>query len=232
MIIGAYHQAYKNRNATFHAVESFRNFYPDTPYHLCSDNGFDFQDIAETFNCSYKHYDDRIGYDPKWGFGVSGAKKWLKRFHSALLNMECDYIVMMEDDVLIQNYIDLPEGDIFVHNNKGNVIRKEFRDYFSEKYSVTFFDEWYGAGGGSIFKRDTFIKNYDRIMDIFEIEMQKVFDLKMNRGIGWPDHFMTLFYTMCGKRQVPLSSLTEANKNSDWSNPKYSIVHQFKKYYV
>jgi len=43
----AYHQCYKNKKATEFAIQKFRQYNPDAPYYLISDNGEDFSDIAE-----------------------------------------------------------------------------------------------------------------------------------------------------------------------------------------
>jgi hypothetical protein len=232
MNLGAFHQAYSNKKATEFAIKNFRKFHPNNPYFLYSDNGLDFSDIAKKYNCNYEFCEERIGYDKCFGFGIDGSFKWLERFYRACLAVDCEYIIMMEDDILIQNYIKFPENiEVSGHNSFSNKIPKEFLDYLSQKYSVKFLDDWYGSGGGTIFKVVTFIENYDRIIQIFQEELANAISQKTNGNMGWVDNFMTLYYLLCGKKQTPNPFLTEITKNPNWNDKNFSIVHQYKEYY-
>ena len=99
------------------------------------------------------------------------------------------------------------------------------------KYQVIFQNDWYGSGGGSIFKVETFVENYDRIISIFEEELPKAIETEININMGWVDNFMTLYYLLCGKSQTPNPCLTEVTTNPNWDSPQYSIVHQYKEFY-
>lgn len=231
MILGAFHQAYKNKIATENAIKNFRKFYPDSPYFLFSDDGLDFYDIAEKYNCHYVHCDYRIGYDKCFGFGKRGSKEWLKRFYMACSTLKCDYIIMMEDDVLIQNYIPIESKvEFYGLNIPTNKFPVKFIEYLTSKYSAIFHNDWYGSGGGSIFKTETFINNYQRVSKIFEEEYDYIID-NLNVNFGWVDNFMTTFYYMCGKKYTPNPHLTEVTRNSNWKNPYFAIVHQYKQFY-
>lgn len=232
MILGAFHQAYSNKKATENAIKSFRKYHPDSPYFLYSDNGLDFSEIAEKYSCKYKFCDIRIGYDKCFGFGVEGVFLWLERFYNSCVIMNCDYVIMMEDDILIKNKISLPEDcEVYGHSTFGNKFNPKYLEYLSKKYNIIFLDDWYGSGGGSIFKVITFLENYDRIISIFKSELEEAIETKENINMGWVDNFMTLFYLLCGKKQQPNPSLTEVTKNPNWRNSQYSIVHQYKEYY-
>lgn len=232
MILGAFHQAYSNRKATENAIRSFRTYHPDSPYFLYSDNGLDFSDIAEKYNCEYVFCDTRIGYDKCFGFGIEGAFLWMERFYKACKSLNCDYIIMMEDDILIRNEITIPENsEVSGHSTFGNKYDPSYLKYLSEKYQVIFQNDWYGSGGGSIFKVETFVENYDRIISIFEEELPKAIETEININMGWVDNFMTLYYLLCGKSQTPNPCLTEVTTNPNWDSPQYSIVHQYKEFY-
>jgi hypothetical protein len=231
MSIGAFHQAYKNKRATENAIKCFRKFYPENPYFLFSDNGLDFSDIAIKYNCFYEYCDHRIGYDKRFGFGESGSQEWLKRFNRACLTLDTKYVIMMEDDVLIQNELNVEDDVEFTGLYiPGNKFPKEFINYMTIKYSAVFHNDWYGSGGGSIFKCKTFIENYKKISKIFEDEYDYIVN-NLNINFGWVDNFMTTFYYMCGKKYTPNPYLTETTKNPNWQNPYFAIVHQYKHFY-
>lgn len=231
MNLGAFHQAYKNKLATENAIKNFRYFYPKNPYFLFSDNGLDFSDIAKEYNCFYEYCDYRIGYDKCFGFGKVGSQEWLKRFNKACLTLNTDYIIMMEDDVLIQNELVIENNIEFSgFNIPTNKFPKEFIEYMSSKYSAVFHNDWYGTGGGSIFKTSTFIENYERVSTIFKNEYDYIID-NLNVNFGWVDNFMTTFYYMCNKEHTLNPHLTEVTKNPNWQNPYFAIVHQYKEFY-
>jgi hypothetical protein len=232
MILGAFHQAYANKRATENAVRTFRTYCGgNAPYFLFSDNGRDFSDIAEHYKCFYEYCDYRIGYDKCYGFNKRGTLAWLERFNRACHTLNTEYVIMMEDDVLIQNTIHIPENiEFYGFDTPGNKLPPEFIQYFTDKYSATFHNDWYGSGGGSIFRAQTFMDNYERISEIFEKEFDYVVE-NLNVNFGWVDNFMTVFYYMCGKHYTVNSSLTEVTKNPYWDNPYYSIVHQYKHLY-
>jgi hypothetical protein len=231
MNLGAFHQAYNNKKVTEHAIKSFRKFYPNNPYFLFSDNGLDFSDIAKKYNCYYEYCDYRIGYDKSSGFGKEGSQEWMNRFYRACLRLNSDYVIMMEDDVLIQNQIYISEdvefSGLYI---PGNLFPSEFIEYLNTKYSTVFYNNWYGSGGGSIFKSSTFINNYHKISTIFKEEYDYIIE-NLNPHFGWVDIFMTTFYYMCGKQYTPNPHLTEVTTNPNWKNSYFAIVHQYKNFY-
>lgn len=231
MNIGAFHQAYRNKKATENVIKNFRLHYPNNPYFLFSDNGLDFIDIANEYNCFYEFCDYQIGYNKYTGFGKKGSFEWLKRFNKACIKLNTEYVIMLEDDVLIQNDIYIPEKTEFYGLSvPGNKIPQEFIEYFTNKYSSIFYNDWYGSGGGSVFRSKTFIDNYEKIIKIFEEEYDHITS-NLNVNFGWVDFFMTTFYYMCGKEYTINPFLTETTKNSNWKNSYFSIVHHYKELY-
>lgn len=231
MILGAFHQAYKNKKATENVIKNFRIYYPNNPYFLFSDNGLDFSDLAKKYNCFYEFCDYNIGYDKYTGFGKQGSLEWLKRFNKTCLQLNTEYVIMLEDDVLIQNTIYIPEETEFYGLDvPGNKIPENFINHFISKYSAKFYNNWYGSGGGSIFRTKTFIENYEKLIKIFEEEYDYVKN-EFNIDFGWVDLFMTTFYYVCGKKYTVNPFLTEVIKNPNWNNSYFSIVHHYKQFY-
>jgi|DEB0MinimDraft_6_1074348.scaffolds.fasta_scaffold00835_7 hypothetical protein len=240
MVLGVFHQCFRNVDATEHAVKNFRK-YNDGPYTLICDGGNKdhsevFSDIAEKYNCDYHYFEWNLGLKDgsqpggEYGWNKKESLEWLRRFKIACENGKCDHIIMMEDDVYTMNRLDVDSEVEFSGLNVHNQFRPEFVDYLTEKYNAKFNYDWYGTPGGSIFKVDTFLKNYDRIVDIFEKDFDNI---KENYCpvIGWPDALMTVYYYMCGKNYTISSHLTEVHRNSNWNNGEYAMVHGYKEIY-
>jgi len=174
--IGAFFQCYKNPYATYKALESFRQHYPDSPIVLLSDNGYNYEKMAEHFNCKYIHATENI---PVWinyqtdEQYVSMGRKLVERVCECFKQLNCEYILLLEDDVKVQNPIDqrmLQSGaDIFGYNP--NSISREIMRIFHEKYnSIDINKDYYYSGhGGSFYKRDScvdFFSNKDVVEDV------------------------------------------------------------------
>ena len=236
MTVAAFHQCFKNREATEHAVKSFRE-HNDGPYTLISDGGDDFSDIAKKYNCYYYHSKWNLGYrDHNHPSGIYGWTKeetleWLKRFHLSCTIEKSDHIIMMEDDVYVMAQLDLEEDVEFCgFDSPGNHLKPRIVDYLTDKYDAKFQHSWYGTPGGSIFKTETFVENYDKITEIIGAEFDHI-KANLCAGIGYPDVLMTVYYYLCGKPYTVNPFFTETTRNSNWNNGNYAIVHQFKKYY-
>ena len=163
--IGAYFQCYKNPYATYKALESFRIHYPNSPILLLSDNGYNYEKMAKHFNCMYIHSTENIPFitnyinDEQY---VSMGWKIVKRICECFKLLNCDYILLLEDDVKVQNPIDpeiLRQGaDLFGYNP--NTLSKEIISLFQKKYMYldTNKDYHFSGHGGSFYKRDSCIK--------------------------------------------------------------------------
>jgi len=238
MTLSVFHQCYKQRKATTEAIRSFREFYPTENYFLISDGGDDFSDIAAEFKCHYYHDPINLGYrDHTHSSGIYGMTKdevllWLSRFRLACELNSTKYILMMEDDVLIRGKIEMPEDTQFSgFGLPGNKFQPEFINYLKSKYDVKFNVDYYGTGGGSIFNAETFLKNYDKVTQIFRSE----FDFIKNNlcgNLGWVDVWMPVYYFLSGKEYTQNPNLTEIPHNPAWESGNHSIVHQYKKFYV
>ncbi len=112
--LGAFFQCYKNPFATYKCLESFRALYPIAPVLLLSDNGYDYTEMAKHFRCEYIHateslpvwieYTDPVSY-------IERPKRLLKRMLDAFERLECEYILLLEDDTVVHNEIFIPRND-------------------------------------------------------------------------------------------------------------------------
>lgn len=231
--------------ATQTSIESVRAFYPDAPIFLSVDGSYDVRfrnnQIADEllFN---KH---ALGYPP---YEKNQVLEWLKRMYIGVLKIGTDHFMMLEDDVIIVNpiqYDDYVEclGHNITHGNKipDTIMRDLNRlgKYFHKT-------DYYGNGGGSIFKSSTFLENYRSITSYWD-RWWNLYKVHFYPQCGYMDCYMTLFYMLAGKPYTPntrminidphdpeqvkliktasVACITELYKND------YDIVHGVKFYY-
>ena len=172
---GAYFQCHKNPLATYKVLESFRQFYPSNTIVLVSDNGYNYEGMAEKFNCAYLHCNENLVYIHRKmddGSHVQHGMKLMKRIYDALLHVKEDYFMWLEDDVIInQKVIDNFRYDI--NGYCPHSFKKETLCELNKKYPFIEKDwdyRWSGHGG-SIFNKQSFIgmaQCEDNAMDLLE----------------------------------------------------------------
>ena len=242
MNFGCIHVAWKHREATNHAVKQFRKYHPNNPYTLISDRGFDYSELANKYNLNYIH--SYLNCNPNRPHnhpdGIYGASKnellgWLHYFREGckyVAKHNCSHMIMMEDDVLTQSEIVIdPNWECAGHYYpKSNKLNPRLLEWINKKYDVTPNIDWYGAGGGSVFKVNTFLENFHKIYDFVDDDYDKILQ-NMEYQFGWCDLVINVAYFICGKDYSVNNILTESHFTPDYKNSKFSLVHQYKEYY-
>ena len=243
MSVDALHFVCKNTVAAEKAIESFRKFNPNSTYIVICDGGEDHSLICKKYNCEYIHSDRHIGYPQiPYGFYFSELKEYLDRFNAAVSLCKNDHIIIMEDDVhIINNIIVNSEDEMLVTKNcLQNYIHPSIV-YFLSSLARMPIDNFYGMGGGSIFKKQSFEIAYKKIRPIIDLnfeEMQKIYPT-----IGWSDCIISFIMMGIGKRHKVNPQLHEMTSwGQDYTKINYdivpqlydegiSILHHYKKYY-
>lgn len=242
-MVDAIHFVYKNLLASEKAIESFRKFNPNSKYIIICDNGDDYTEISKKYNCDYIHSNKHIGY-PKvpYGFYYNDMMEYLDRFIKAVSLCENDNIIIMEDDVHIINNIIVNSSDemLVTKNCLGNFIHPIILDFIS-KISKSNIDNIYGMGGGSIFKRKSFIEAFKKAKPLIDLNfnmMQTIYPT-----IGWTDCIISIIMMCNGNTHKVNPQLHELSSwGQDYTKINYdnidelyqsgiSILHHYKKYY-
>jgi hypothetical protein len=217
----AYHQCYKDRKATEFAIQQFREYNPDTPYYLLSDNGNDFSDLAEKYNCYYFH--DKINTGMNY-CSKTQAERLFQRLRECFLITQTEYIILMEDDVLCRKKIDITEdynlAMSYVPGNKLWLI-----DTIKKKYNNTPNVDWYGATGGSILNKNLFTNDYN--LKTVSRFLNEDYDSVM----GSMDQFITTLYVICGYDCSVNPFLGETHRTPNWQNSELALIHCYKEMY-
>ena len=172
---GAFFQCYKQPMATYKCLESFRKHYPDSTIVLLSDNGYNYDNMAKYFKCIYIHSDENV---PLCSKDLSNEKyiinvnKIIARFETAFNLINEDYVMWLEDDVIINNTI----TDLFKYDINGfcpNYYDARMIEGLSKKYEFISKDNiyrWCGQGGSVFNKQNilTYFKNKEIINDVLK----------------------------------------------------------------
>ena len=247
LTLGFWNQVSKYPKATLASYTSIIECEPNSPIFWSVDG-----------NCSHNYNPNDYGDDIEWLFNKENlgyppynknkVLEFLKRMYIGVLKLNTDYVCLFEDDCLILNSIAVnPMWEIAGHNiTHGNKIPNSILDntrLFSGRTPIT---DYYGAGGGTIFKSSTFIKKYSKITQYIE-EYWHLYERDYYPQCGYLDCFLTIYFMLCGKDYTPNKKLYNLDphdpteqfliKNSFHKNlansykKDYDIIHGTKLYY-
>jgi len=162
---GAFLQCYKEPMATYKCLESFRNHYPNSTIILLSDNGYNYEYMAKHFNCIYIHSDENVPLCNK-DFSneryIENVNKIIKRFETAFRLIPEDFVMWLEDDVVINNKI----TDSFRYDINGfcpNRYNNSMIDGLNQTYDFITRGNLYrwSGHGGSVFNKSNLLRYFE-----------------------------------------------------------------------
>ena len=222
----AYFLAYRNPKATFECLRSFRQFHPTSIIELVSDGGGDdLADIARHFGCRYRRAQERVGAPPRTR---EMMRDWLHRFADAAARCTAEYIMLLEDDVLIRGPIRRASRIAIAGPYCGGArLSPRLMNYLRQRHRHLTSDH-YGGCGGSLFHRESLLE----AAAAFRFEEFEFFRTLEPR-IGHADVFLTTIFLLCGFEYTSLEDVycEATGAYPDWKTNGRSIVHQYKKFY-
>uniref|UniRef100_A0A6C0I2P6 Glycosyltransferase 2-like domain-containing protein n=1 Tax=viral metagenome TaxID=1070528 RepID=A0A6C0I2P6_9ZZZZ len=226
--LGAIFQCYKNPYATFKCIESFRKWYPDSTVVLMSDNGHDYTKMADHFNCIYLHFyksNPLSAYDLEEGKQIEIMSGVFDRVKDAILLCKEDYVMWLEDDVVINRRITSPflydlngycPNSLLPCHKEGMV--KDFPFIDVNK------DYRYSGAGGSVFHKYRLLnclQNVDLVTTLFK----NVNSYRM----PWNQDFLLSVLILLNKGTVgPYDGHQDGGYDI---NPNIVVQHQYKRFY-
>jgi hypothetical protein len=240
--VGFYNHANTHPDATRANILSVKLVYPNAPYVLTCDAGYDFTDMAKEFNVEYFHYHVQCGYPQQpYGYRLPKVLMWMDRMYMGVTRLNTDYFVSMEDDCLLVGELDIdPEWECAGHSNlystePGNDLPPKLLDMIESFSGVRPATTKYNSGGGTIFKTKTFVDNYPRIRGWFKQNLDNIQD-SFYPTLGWMDCFMTVYFLLCGRpisiNNQLLNIWPPQNPYDVDSTPSHiKLLHNFKNYY-
>jgi hypothetical protein len=234
--LGFYLWGYANTESIDYVLGKLRESYPDSDLVLSSDNGSDMKSIAVKHNAiQYIHGNQSHGPCHKslegnrYGWTVNEAKLWLDRVYEACKLITNNWVMLMEEDVLIKERFKFPAVDLIMIPNIKNAICLAGIKWIKERGGDISYP-WYSAGGGSIINRQKFIQAYENHIDSFTENYERIYEDSMKHGIGgwgWNDSIIcVLMYAENAKISTELPIIENGDETAS-----YPIIHNFKKYY-
>jgi hypothetical protein len=232
-VLSFYLWAYDNHENVDYILGEMRKHYPDSDLYISSDNGYDFSKIAESYNAiHYNHGNTSHGYPQskeRYGWTSAQANLWLARLYEACCCISTDFVMMMEEDILIKERFKFPAMDIVMIPNIKNAISKCGMDWVKRR-GGNYTYPYYSAGGGTIINRKKFIQSYEKHIDSLMEEYENLYAESMKEGAigwGWNDSLLAvLMYAGGATISTELPILETGNENDP-----APIIHKFKKYY-
>jgi len=218
--IGVFHSTYYNEDAFKFAFTNFRKYFPYDPYVIYSDNGDDFSEYVDE-NTYYLRSDVRY-----WGSGPNSLwyDKWelwesyYKRLKDTCEICNTDYIMIMEDDVLITESFNIDSEFDFCGPCSAKLSNHTIA--FLKSRGVNNKNMFYGLCGGAMFNRKKFLDNYDEIIkNLKKFHYEYSDNLRDPIAIS-PDGNFTIQFNLLGFNYTC----------SKWLENK-KIIHPFKEYY-
>ena len=230
--ISVFIPAYNQIKSLENSVSILKNVYPDCDIHLCSDNGYDFSDFCQKYNIDYKHYSNRLGYpesEGRNGWTKEKSLEFIFRIKTACEYLKNDFVILFEEDVLVNKKINLDTNFDISGYLVGNIIDQPMLEYIKSNDGNILVNQ-YGGGGGCIFSRSKYLESFDKAYNLLEKDFDEL--IKKSHQPGWPD-FLICFVFMIGGYQLSKNKeIIELNNNNyDISNIGVSIIHKYKKLY-
>jgi hypothetical protein len=235
--LGFYLWAYKNVESVDYILGSMRTAYPDSDLVISSDNGENFSSICEKHKAiHYIHGDQSHGPSHsslegggRYGWTVNEAKTWLSRVYEACKHISNNYVMLLEEDVLVKQRFTFPGYDLVMIPNFKNPISNAGMQWVSSRGGRTDYP-YYSAGGGSIIKKETFMKAYENHIDSLMEKYEDLYAHSMAEGKigwGWNDSILcVLMYAENATFSTDLPIIESGNEDDP-----APIIHNFKKYY-
>ena len=231
--VGFYMWAYENIENVDYIFEKLRVNFPTSDIVLSCDNGEDFTEIANKHNClSYIHGTESHGYPKtpeRYGWTMEQAKLWLERFYTACKTIKSDYVMMMDEDVLVKENFSFPITDMIITPNIYNGISTAGMEWVASRGGRTDYP-YYSFGGGSLINRKSFIAAYDTHIESYLQEYETIWEKSMAEGSigwGWNDCMLT---TLMYANNAQFSKSLPVSETGNENDPQ-PIIHKFKKFY-
>ena len=228
---GVFYQVYNNKRAVRSVLDNFREHFPDNPITLISDGGEDFSIIAQQYDCSFHMRENIFGDDvnkyPKFPYNAYRTIEWWSRQKLACEETGQDYVMIMEDDVLVQKHftIDSPfylRGVRIGNNFTGRMIQ-DIKESSGDDASL------YGMCGGSIYNAKTFLSIYDDVIQDIKDNMDRLMeeDPGSYNMLGAVDANLTYHFAKRGYIYEVAQWLGEVREG----NLDHPVIHQWKENY-
>ena len=221
----AFYLAHRQQRATFECLRSFRHYNPISTVVLMSDAGEDFSSLADRFGCQYRYCDKNVC--PRDPMTADGLREWLSRFAWAARQGSSEFIILLEDDVLVRGPINRCTRFAMAGCwHKGALLSAELCNDLVQRWpQIT--AQNYGGCGGTLFHRQTLID----AVEAFDWQEYPRWAAMCPRVSTWADAFLTLVFLTTGHLYQSAHDVYCETWYPGWEHNGRPIVHQYKHFY-
>jgi len=236
MDLGVFYICYKEQAAIEYSLEKFRQFYPENPIYLVSDNGLDFSYLKENFGNieTIKEITEVVGIardvdqyirensgDIDLFMGIS--LEFLRRLKNGCDFCKTEYMVLMEPDVLVRGELHSFDADLV--GPTANVMPE-----IIQKYVIMNMGKNNGTWGpaGGVMKTSSFYGMYDKLMN----DLDKLSGgLELDPRMICYDYLLAFLFSVFGYTYTDNPDQTECIRNPNWKNSGHPLLHQHRELY-
>ena len=204
MSLGFIHSASNQLTSADFVMKNIRQHYPNSCYIILVDRGENYQTLAKKYNTEILYCQKYNGYPVQpYGYNPKQVIEFLERIYIGCIRCTEEYVMMVEEDVIVLKPITIPQNTIVMGYNTidGNDYPKEFIDFIIKNCNKEPNFKKYGSCGGTIFHRKTFIEYFSVFRDFAENNLINV--MQYYPTSGWIDCFMTYLFQLVGKDYTP-----------------------------
>jgi len=204
MSLGFIHSASNQLRSAEFVMENIRQHYPDSNYIVLVDKGADYHSLAEKYNAEILYCQRKNGYPVEpYGYTPQQVIEFLIRMYIGCIRCTEEYVMMVEEDVVILKPLTIPEDTVVMGYNtiNGNDYPEQFINIIQASSGKEPNFKKYGSCGGTIFHRETFLRQFNIYMNFVANQLGHV--LQYYPTAGWIDCFMTYLFQLDGSDYTP-----------------------------
>jgi hypothetical protein len=237
--LAVHHQCFRDQLATDFAISRFRKHHPELPYHLWSDAGADFTEIAKKHNAYYSYSSKNVGHSL---YSSEQLLELLKRIKSTAVHTGADLILWMEDDVLTRGRLNLPWGTkAGCFANTGNNLWPECIALIKDKYKVDPKQTWFGMAGGALINGDLFRNKWGLVEEFSQVDYPSLIN-SCGSQVGYGDVILQMIHLIADIPCLQGGYVIDINERlfrntpfirrlKKWRLFSSPLVHGYKKHY-
>jgi hypothetical protein len=238
--IGVFYTCYKEKDAVEYSLDVLYSIYPDIPVYLISDGGADYKFLKDKEYGKYVEAmleEDSRGMVPKItedtylepannSYIKKSIETFLERVKRAIDFCDCEYLLVMEPDVLVRGKLNIPDGSKFMGSRINSGLSQELKNVMSSVEGAIPVDVW--GATPAIFSCETYLLAYDALMGNPDL-LDRL--CKSDCRLANYDVLFGVLFGVIGVDEEFNPDIIECYRDINWKNSNKPLVHQFRAKY-
>ncbi len=237
---GVFYTCYTENKAVEYSLQELFKVYPDIPVYLVSDGGSNFDYLKEMFpdnniNTLLEHdsrgklnliQEHNYLEEDNLKASVDSITTFLDRVERAIEYCDCDFLLVLEPDVLVRGEFSIPEGVKLLGSRINNGLSKQLGQYLETFDKGIPVSEW--GVTPALFCSNSFLEAFDIIKNDDTIVPMMC---KLERRVPFYDVLFAVLFGLIGIEETINPEIVECLRNANWRSTQHPLVHQYREYY-